>query len=279
MPLLCSGSFYFKHERESKAHLRLRHTKTAMTTNFKITIEYDGTPFSGWQIQNDKITVQGEIEKSFSCILNQKIKINGAGRTDAGVHAMGQVANFHAVTSISCNDIRKGVNSIIHGPVVIRKCEIVNSDFHARYNALSKEYHYHILNRSDPCAIGKNYIWHIKQALDLEKMNQCCSVITGSHDFKSFEGAGSPRAHTIRKIFSARMEKQENNIIIFKIKANGFLRFMVRNIVGTLVQAGLSKLSVNDFKSVLKAKNRNMAGPTAPPHGLFMIRVNYISSL
>jgi len=232
--------------------------------------------FSGWQIQNDRITVQGEIEKALSRILNQKIKINGAGRTDAGVHAMGQVANFHAATSISCYDLKKGVNSIIKRPVVIRKCEIVDSDFHARYNALSKEYHYHILNRSDPCAVGRNYTWHIKQKLDLEKMNQCCSMITGTHDFKSFEGAGSPRAHTRRDVFFACMEKQDKDRIIFKIKANGFLRFMVRNIMGTLVQAGLSKLSLDEFKSVINAKDRKMAGPTAPPNGLFMIKVNYV---
>ncbi len=246
-----------------------------MNQNFKITIEYDGTPFSGWQIQKDRTTVQGELEKAFSRILNQKIKINGSGRTDAGVHALGQTANFYAATSISCSDLKKGLNSIIKYPVVITKCEIVHSDFHARYNAVSKEYHYHILNRPDPCAVGKNYIWHIKKQLDLDIMNQCCSLITGTHDFKSFEGAGSPRPHTIRTIFSSYMEKHDKDRIIFKIKANGFLRFMVRNIMGTLVAAGLSKISPDDFKRIIKAKNRNAAGRTAPPQGLFLIKVNY----
>ena len=246
-----------------------------MNKNFKITIEYDGTPFSGWQIQNNRITVQGEIEKSLSRILNQKIKINGSGRTDAGVHALGQTANFHAATSISCSDLKKGVNSIINGPIVIRKCETVHHDFHARYNAVSKEYHYHILNRSDPCAVGKNYIWHIKKKLNIDMMNQCCSLITGTHDFKSFEGAGSPRPHTIREIFSSSVEKQDKNRIIFKIKANGFLRFMVRNIMGTLVAAGLLKISPDEFKTIMEAKDRNIAGMTAPSRGLFLIKVNY----
>ena len=246
-----------------------------MKKNFKITIEYDGTPFSGWQIQNDRITVQGEIEKSLSRILNQKIKINGSGRTDAGVHALGQTANFHAETSISCSDLKRGINSIINGPVVIRKCKIVHPDFHARYDAVSKEYHYHILNRPDPCAIGKNYIWHIKKNLDIDAMNRCCSLITGIHDFKSFEGAGSPRAHTIREIFFSFVEKPDKDRIIFKIKANGFLRFMVRNIMGTLVSAGLLKISFDDFRRIMEAKNRNAAGMTAPPQGLFLTRVFY----
>ncbi len=246
-----------------------------MEKNFKITIEYDGTPFSGWQIQNNRSTVQGEIEKSLSQILNQKIKINGSGRTDAGVHALGQTANFFAATSIPCQALKKGVNSIINGPIVIKKCETVDSDFHARYSAVSKEYHYHILNRPDPCAVGKNYIWHLKKDLDIDQMNKCCSLITGIHDFKSFEGAGSPRSHTIREIFFSSVEKPDKDRIVFKIKANGFLRFMVRNIMGTLVSAGLSKISPNDFKKILQAEDRNAAGMTAPPQGLFLIRVNY----
>ncbi len=243
--------------------------------NFKITIEYDGTTFSGWQVQKNKTTIQGELENAISRILNRKIKINGSGRTDAGVHALGQTANFHAETAISCSDIKKGINSIIKGPIVIRKCELVQPDFHARYNALSKEYHYFILNRPDPCAIGKNYIWHIKQKLDIDKMNKCCHIITGTHDFKSFEGAGSPRPHTIRTIFSAHVETLNNCKLVFKIKADGFLRFMVRNIMGTLVSAGMSKITTEDFRAILKAKDRNLAGQTAPPNGLFLMEVNY----
>ena len=245
------------------------------TINFKIKIEYDGTLFSGWQIQKHKKTVQEEIEKTLSHILNQKIKINGSGRTDAGVHALGQIANFHANTSISCFDLKKGFNSIIKHPIVIRELSKVDFNFHARYHAVSKEYHYNILNRIDPLAISKNYFWHIKNKLNLEKMNQCCDLIQGNHDFKSFEASGSPKLSTIRKIFFAKIKQKNKDKLVFKIKGNGFLRFMVRNIVGTIVLVGKSKINLNDFEKIFKGKNRNLAGPTAPSQGLFLIQVNY----
>jgi len=151
-----------------------------------------------------------------------------------------------------------------------------NCDFHARYSALSKEYHYHILNRSYNCAVKRNYIWHIRQKLDIESMNQCCQIILGEHDFKSFEGSGSPRSHTIRTIYSAKIQKSDKHKIVFKIKGNGFLRFMVRNIVGTLVMAGHNKITPDNFYNILIAKDRKLAGSTAPASGLFLMNVNYI---
>ena len=248
-------------------------------TNFKIIIEYDGKNFSGWQIQKDRITIQAELEKNLSKILNQPIKVTGSGRTDAGVHAYGQVANFLANTNLPCHKIKHGINSIINKSIVIKTCSIVNQNFHARYDALSKEYHYYILNRSTPCAIQKNYVWHIKKNLNLDKMIQCCSIIKGRHDFKSFEGAGSPKKNSIREIFSAGIVNDTNNInkntIIFKISANGFLRYMVRNIIGTIVLAGLSKISTKEFENILTAKNRDLAGATAPAQGLFLMNVEY----
>ena len=250
-----------------------------MNSNFKIVIEYDGKKYSGWQIQKNCITIQSELEKAISIILNQKIKIIGSGRTDAGVHAYGQVANFIAHTALSCEIIKKGVNSIIKGPIAIKKCDIIHQSFHARYNAVSKEYHYHILNRPDPCAIQRNYIWHIKKQLNIKPMEECCSIIKGKHDFKSFEGSGSPKKSTIREIFSASVFIDKNNTkiekLVFKISANGFLKFMVRNIIGTIVLAGLLKIDTKHFKDILEAKDRNLAGPTAPPQGLFLMNVKY----
>lgn len=255
-------------------------------------MEYDGTPFSGWQVQNKQITIQGELEKVTSMILNQPIKIIGSGRTDAGVHAMGQVANFTAQTRMSPPELKKGLNSLIKSPIVIRTCEEVDIDFHARYSALSKEYHYHILNRELPCAIGRQYVWHIPRPLNIETMNQCCSILVGEHDFKSFEAAGSPRAHTVRTLYHASVEKQEspdncknsNNRnsttvddgrVVIKVKGNGFLRFMVRNIAGTLVMAGDHRISPENFKTILQARNRDLAGATAPAQGLCLMQVNY----
>lgn len=270
-----------------------------MQTNFKITVEYDGSHFSGWQVQKRGVTVQGELERAISLILNQPIKVIGSGRTDAGVHAIGQAANFHARTDISPENLLKGLNSIIKTPIVIRSCHIVPSDFHARYSATSKEYHYHILNCEYPCAIGRDYLWQIKQPLDIETMDKCCSMMLGEHDFKSFEASGSPRSHTIRTIYKISIDSidyiEQNDLlfpispsvsapffsypiskrVVFKIRGNGFLRFMVRNIVGTVVMAGLSRITVDDFKDIFKAKDRTLAGATAPAKGLVLMSVNY----
>ncbi len=246
-----------------------------MTLNFKLVIEYDGTPFFGWQRQKDRVTVQGELEKTISIILNQEIAISGSGRTDAGVHARGQVASFKAKTRVTPEELKKGINSLIRYPVVIRDCRIVDNQFHAQYSAFSKEYHYIILNRQDPCAIGKDYLWHVRAPLNLDLMNQCCRFLQGTHDFKSFENTGSPRTSTQRQIFFARTDVGDNDTIVFKVCASGFLKNMVRNIVGTLVDAGHEKISPKQFKQILEVKDRRLAGATAPAGGLFLEKVNY----
>ncbi|MBU1343560.1 MAG: tRNA pseudouridine(38-40) synthase TruA [Proteobacteria bacterium] len=246
-----------------------------MTKNFKIVVEYDGTDFFGWQKQKDKKTVQGEIEKVLSLMLNQTIRISGSGRTDAGVHALGQVANFHAQTTILAENLKKGVNSLIKHPIVIKECSIADNDFHAQYTAVSKEYHYVILNQEDPCAIGRTYHWHIRHPLDLEIMNICCKAITGIFDFKSFENTGSPRSSTIREVFFATIKSSGNNRFVFKICASGFLKYMVRNLMGTIVLAGMNKISIDQFIHIRDAKDRTTAGPTAPAQGLFLKKVNY----
>ena len=258
-----------------------------MGKNFKIVIEYDGSEFFGWQKQKNRQTIQEEIEIVLSIILNQKIKINGSGRTDAGVHAYGQVANFHADTSIDPLKLKKAVNSLIKLPIVIRDCTIVDEKFHARYNAASKEYHYFILNQEDPCAIKRQYQWHIRHDLDIQTMNQCCELITGTFDFKSFENTGSPKSSSIREVFFAKIDaihknpdknqdsNKHSNRLVLKICANGFLRYMVRNLMGTIVLAGTNKITPDEFRKILEAKERIKAGPTAPPHGLFLKQVNY----
>lgn len=246
-----------------------------MNKNFKIVIEYDGTGFFGWQRQKNKKTIQEEIERVLGKILNQKIVIFASGRTDAGVHAFGQVANFHADTDMTPLKLKKSVNSLIKLPIVIKNCFIVDEKFHARYNAVSKEYHYFILNQEDPCAIKREYLWHIRHPLDVQIMNQCCGLIQGIFDFKSFENTGSPRSTSIREVLSARIISLNKNRLVFKICASGFLRYMVRNLIGTIVLAGANKIKPDDFLRILEAKERSKAGPTAPPHGLFLKKVNY----
>jgi len=267
-----------------------------MQLNFKLVIEYDGTGFSGWQRQKKEKTIQGELESALGHILNQKIHIRGSGRTDAGVHALGQVAHFHADTSIDPMALKKGVNSLVKSAIVIHECSVVDETFHAQYQAVSKEYNYYILNRPDPCAIGRDFLWQVKRPLDLGRMNKCCDMITGVHDFKSFENTGSPKSSSTRQIFFAFFENVEsfstitapnngqsnrnvtpgeNNFLVFKISASGFLKNMVRNLVGTLVDVGLKKNDPQEFKEILMAKDRSLAGKTAPAGGLFLKQVNY----
>ena len=249
-------------------------TRTMFQT-FKLTIEYDGKGFSGWQRQADRPTIQGTLEQVLSRILNQPVTLAGSGRTDAGVHARGQVASFCADTNMDPGVLQKGVNSLMKHPVVLTECILVPDDFHARYSAVSKEYHYHILNREVPCAVGRNYVWHIPVPLDTAAMNCCCTFLCGTHDFKSFENTGAPRRSTVRTVFAAQVNELPGSRLVFRICADGFLRNMVRNMVGTLVDAGRHKISAKDVECILSARDRSLAGATAPAKGLFLKQVNY----
>ncbi len=243
--------------------------------NFKLVIEYDGTRFFGWQRQADKPTIQAALESVLSIILNQEIRIHGSGRTDAGVHARGQVAHFHADTRLTPEAIKKGVNSMMRHPVVVMACDTVPQDFHAQYWVKSKEYRYYILNRREPSAIGSDYVWHVNRPLDMDAMNKCAEHLVGAHDFKAFENTGSPRSSTVRQVFEATWQKDGENILVFRISASGFLKNMVRNIVGTLKDAGAGKLSEQQFCQVLSSCDRTLAGATAPARGLFLHQVIY----
>ena len=246
-----------------------------MIKNFKITIEYDGTRYHGWQRQKNDQTIQEEIEKAVLTITGQKVSLTGSGRTDAGVHAHAQVANFKCETNLGPQDIFGGLNSLTADDVVIRRCEEVEASFHARYDVKSKTYVYKILNRPNPTAIGRQYAWYIRKELNLDAMRAASIHLIGKHDFKAFEGVGSPRAHTTRTIYKASLIKEQDGYLTFEIEADGFLRFMVRNIVGTLVDVGRGKISPDEFKRILESKNRDQAGATAPAHGLFLKTVDY----
>ena len=193
-----------------------------MLKNFKITIEYDGTDYHGWQRQADDRTIQGEIEKALMTMTGNKVTLTGAGRTDAGVHAFGQVANFHCRTALDPGIFQKGLNSLLPKDIVIMKCIQVSVKFHARYNVKSKSYHYRILNRDLPAAIFRQYAWHIRKRLNLDAMLNSLRYIIGTHDFKAFEGTGSPRANTIRSVMHADLEKMDDGYLVFKIEGNGF---------------------------------------------------------
>ena len=246
-----------------------------MANNFKIIIEYDGAGYHGWQRQKKERTIQQEIETALATMTGEAVTIIGSGRTDAGVHALGQVANFHCKTHLDAPQLEKGLNSLLPDDIVIRSCRQAAENFHARYNAFSKCYHYKILNQSIPAAIGRQYAWFIRRRLDTEAMRCAIPAIVGIHDFKAFEATGSPRAHSTRHVMGAELMEGPRGKLVFKIEADGFLRFMVRNIVGTLVDVGRGKITPDSFEDILASKDRCRAGATAPAHGLFLVQVKY----
>jgi tRNA pseudouridine38-40 synthase len=246
-----------------------------MAKNFKLIIEYDGSRYHGWQRQKNDPSIQAEIEKALKTMTTEKVTVIGSGRTDSGVHAKGQVANFECETRLKPEALMNGLNSLLAEDIKIKVCEQVGASFHARYDAKSKIYHYRILNRATPAAIGRQYQWFIRKALNREAMRTAISHIIGRHDFKAFEGSGSPRQSSIRRVHSADLVEHAGGLLIFHIEADGFLRYMVRNIVGTLVDVGLEKLTPHDFKRILDCKDRSQASATAPAQGLTLVKVNY----
>ncbi|MFC1885666.1 tRNA pseudouridine(38-40) synthase TruA [Thermodesulfobacteriota bacterium] len=246
-----------------------------MLKNFKLTIEYDGGRYHGWQRQKNERTIQCEIESALKKMIKQPVSLTGSGRTDAGVHAMGQTANFCCETGLSSEVFFRGLNSLLPSDIVIQACEQVSDSFHARFDAISKTYRYRIFNRMTPTAVGRQYAWFIRQPLDADAMRGAMAHIIGTYDFKAFEGVGSPRAHTIRQVMTATLFTEDQDVMVFEIEANGFLRFMVRNIVGALVDVGKQRITPDDFLQIRNSRDRNLCSATAPPHGLFLVRVTY----
>ncbi len=246
-----------------------------MEKKFKLVIEYDGTAYHGWQRQKSDRSIQAEIEKALTVMTRQAITLSASGRTDAGVHALGQVAHFTCETAIEQEAFHLGLNSLLPGDIVIKACTTMPDSFHARYDARRKTYRYRILNRRVPTAVDNRYVWHIRQKLQLEPMQAAATQVVGEHDFKAFEGTGSPRSSTVRNIFRATLKRAAEGYLIFEIEGDGFLRYMVRNIVGTLVEVGRGRITPGDFKNILESRDRDQAGATAPPQGLFLVSVGY----
>jgi tRNA pseudouridine38-40 synthase len=242
---------------------------------FKLIIEYDGSGFHGWQRQKSDRSVQETIEKALAVMTRERVPLIGSGRTDAGVHALGQVASFTTRARLDAEALRNGLNSLLPDDVVIRDCHLAAAEFHARFGAVAKHYRYHILNRPIPPAIGRHFVWHIRKSLDIPAMRTAADGLLGTHDFKAFEGAGSPRSHTVRTVSISAVKQTGDGSLTYDIAANGFLRFMVRNIVGTLVAVGLGKTPAEQVPDILQSRDRSRAGATAPPQGLFLMDVSY----
>ena len=241
--------------------------------NLKLTLVYDGTQYQGWQTQRGNgITIQDVLEDKIEKITGVRPKIIGSGRTDAGVHARGQVSNFHTEHNIDCSSLLRAVNSIPPHDIVVSKVEEVSDDFHAQYYAQQKHYRYRILNCPIPDPFESRLSWHIRYKLDLEKMQNAARIFLGEKDFASFRGAKCGAKTTRRNLKQLKIIRKES-IITFDLIGNGFLRHMVRNIVGTLVETGRGKTL--DIQKIFTARDRRLAGPTAPAHGLCLMSVKY----
>lgn len=243
--------------------------------NIKLIIEYDGTNYLGWQIQPKGDTIQGVIEEKLKRITGEDIHLIGSGRTDAGVHALGQVANFKTNSRIDILSLKKALNSLLPKDIVIKKVEEVDLNFNARKDVKSKVYEYRILNQDTPSAFLRAYAWHIPYKINWNEIKKATQILIGEHDFSSFRSAGSKVKNNIRKILRAEWKKGQEGLILFEIEASGFLKQMVRSIIGTLIEVGKTKIDAQEFKNILESRDRRKAGPTAPAHGLFLKEVKY----
>ncbi|MEI3336682.1 MAG: tRNA pseudouridine(38-40) synthase TruA [Clostridium sp.] len=242
--------------------------------NVKLTIEYDGTNYCGWQKQNNEKTIQEEIEKAIYKAVGEVVEVIGSSRTDAGVHARGMVANFKTNATIPFDRFKYAINDKLPDDIAIIESEEVSEDFHARYDSKGKTYCYSIINRQQKPAIGRNYVYHFKWDLDIEKMREACKHFIGKHDFKAFRSLGSSVKTTERTIKELYIESEGEKINIF-ITADGFLYNMVRIIVGTLLKVGRGKIPVEDIEKIILLGDRKKAGPCVPAQGLILEKVYY----
>jgi tRNA pseudouridine38-40 synthase len=241
----------------------------------KLTLAYDGSRFHGWQRQKNGLTIQEILEDKIGMMTQEPICVVGSGRTDAGVHARAQVCHFRTHSTIPCEGFEKGLNSFLPEDIRVCRAEDVPAAFHARYSATSKVYAYQLLHRPEPDLFLRKTTWHVPGPLDLDAMRRCLARIEGEHDFSSFRSAGSTNRNPVRRVFHADLQGPDRGILTITLEANGFLRHMVRNIVGTLVDVGRGRIPEEAFPGILEARDRQKAGIKAPPGGLFLMAVRY----
>lgn len=274
---------------------------TMPTRWLKLTVAYDGAAYAGWQVQPDKPTVQGVFEAAWHQITQEPVRVTAAGRTDAGVHALGQVVGLSTESRLPNEDLQRALNAVLPEDVAVRTVEDAREGFHATYDALGKRYRYQIYNSRVRSVVDRHYTWHYPHLLDAAAMHRAGQALVGRHDFSSFESAGSERPDSVRTIHeltvahgvgtllrpetvttdsSGQSQKspdpfRASDHITIEIAGDGFLYNMVRTIVGTLVEVGRGTRDHDWLAAVLAARDRRRAGQTAPPHGLFLVNVVY----
>ena len=246
--------------------------------NIRLIIEYDGTNYSGWQTQENAVAIQEKIVEAIKSVTGEDVRLIGSGRTDGGVHALGQVANFHTNSTIPADKFCFTLNNVLPEDIKIIKSDEVDLNFHSRFDAMRKRYRYVIYNEKMPSPIHRNFSFHFKYDLDVDKMLEASKFLIGTHDFASFKVRKSVVKSTIRKIYDINI-KRKGYFIEIIFEGNSFLRYMVRIIVGTLVEIGNGKRPVSDMKKIMDSKNRDEAGLTVPPQGLFLEKVFYPDDL
>jgi tRNA pseudouridine38-40 synthase len=245
----------------------------------KLLLSYDGTDYSGWQRQDHEKSVQGTVEKALTKFFTKPITLIGASRTDSGVHAFGQVAHFDAPRDPTKGDLRFAINGMLPNDIVVRQAWIAPNNFHAIADAKKKLYRFKILNRWVPSALRNRYTWWVRNPLDVGLLDEASQYLLGTQDFKAFQSTGTVVKTTIRTIERAEWVKKPNDIVEFRIVGDGFLKQMVRNIVGTLVDINQNQRKPEEIRRILQTLDRQKAGPTAPPQGLYLSRVFYPRTL
>jgi len=245
-------------------------------TRFRLKLEYDGGAFQGWQLQSNAPSVQQALEVAVEDVTGESIRVHGAGRTDAGVHALGQVAHLDTDTKLAPEALRKALNAVLPQGVSVLDIAEVDPRFHARHDAIGKLYRYRILNRSEPSPLRSAQTWHIRRELDLESMRRAALLLIGDHDFSAFRGTpgGSPQEETRRTLRKLDIQRRDDEVVV-ETEGRSFLRYMVRNIVGTLVEVGQGRRPVESVAELLESRDRGRAGPTAPAWGLCLDSVQY----
>lgn len=245
--------------------------------NIRLLLEYDGTRYHGWQRQADAATIQQTLEEALERLTGEKLSLIGSGRTDAGVHALGQVANFRTSRSLPLKAFHDGLNSMLPPDIAVLEASEVSLDFHARKSARTKTYEYRILNRPSRSPLHHHYAWWIAAPLDLSAMTAAAAFLPGNHDFTAFRASGSDNQNPFREVLAAVWQEAPGDWLSFTITATGFLRGMVRSLVGTMVEIGRGKAQPGKMSDLLANGARSEAGPTAPPQGLYLVEVHYES--